>query len=169
MDGDYCEWNNYEQLERVISTYQHKITYNNDWFKLPSDNLTTTNQYGYFYQPHNPIQLRVFSDYVEESNSENIVGLPDYAYYSTLISSFRWRDLYSYGFVSSDGVGVDYPFLNNAHYPFVNTIFRITPENYNIPSDYATPINPSQIDTYQGGKVPFDINTIAEPLIDGCD
>ena len=169
LDGDYCEWNNYEQLERVISIYQHKITYNNNWFTLSATTQDYNNSYGYFYQPHNPIQLRVFSDYVEESNSENVIGLPDYAYYSTLISSFRWRDLYSYGFVSTDGVGVDYPFLNNAHYPFVNTIFRITPENYNIPNDYATPINPAQIDTYQGGKVPFNINTIAEPLVDGCD
>lgn len=169
LDGDFCEWNNFEQAERVISTYQHKITYNNNWFSLPSDNLTTTNQYGYFYQPHNPIQIRVFSDYIEEGSSDTVVGIPDYAYYSTLISSFRWRDLYPYGYLSSDGFGVDYPFLNNAHYPFVDTIFRITPENYNIISDYATPSNPTQINTYQGGKVPFGINTIPEPIIDGCD
>ena len=169
LDGDYCEWNNFEQLERVISIYQHKITYNNTWFSLSANTLTATNQYGYFYRPHNPIQLRVFSNYVEEANSENVVGIPDYAYYSTLISSFRWRDLYSYGFISTDGVGVDYPFLNNAHYPFVNTIFRITPENFNIPNDYATPTNPSQYSTYQGGKIPPIINAIAEPTIDGCD
>ena len=169
LDGDYCEWNNFEQLERVISIYQHKITYNNTWFSLSANTLTATNQYGYFYRPHNPIQLRVFSNYVEEANSENVVGIPDYAYYSTLISSFRWRDLYSYGFISTDGVGVDYPFLNNAHYPFVNTIFRITPENFNIPNDYATPTNPSQYSTYQGGKIPPIINAIAQPTIDGCD
>jgi hypothetical protein len=43
IDGDFCEWNNFEQLERVISTYQHKLTYNQSWFKLDND-LPTTNQ-----------------------------------------------------------------------------------------------------------------------------
>lgn len=169
LDGDFCEWNNFEQLERVISVYQHKITYNGNWFSLSANTLTAANQFGYFYTPHNPIQIRVFSEYIEESNSENVVGIPEYAYFSTLISSFRWRDLYPYGFISNDGVGVDYPFLNNAHYPFVNTIFRITPENYTIPSDYATPTSPTQIHIYQGGKIPPIINAIAEPLIDGCE
>ena len=169
LDGDFCEWNNFEQRERVISLYQHKITYNDNWFGLNLPSLPTTNQYGYFYRPHNPIQIRAFSSYIEESTDENIVNLPDYAYYSTLNSSFRWRDLYPYGFLSSDGVGVDYPFLNNAHYPFIDTVFRITPENYTVPSDYATPTNPELLNNYQGGKVPNDISVIVDPLVDGCD
>ena len=28
IDGDFCEWNNFNQIERVVSTYQHKIKYN---------------------------------------------------------------------------------------------------------------------------------------------
>ena len=71
---------------------------------------------------------------------------------------FRWRDLYPYGFVDTDGIGVDFPFMNGAHYPYENTIFRITPENYNIPSDYA-----------QVGKIPQNINTIEDPLVDECE
>ena len=169
IDGDFCEWNNFEQLERVISIYQHKITYNDNWFSLDTPSLLPTNQFGYFYQPHNVIPIREFSDYIEETDNQNLLDLPAYAYYSTLNTSFRWRDLYPYGFVSSDGIGLDYPFLNNAHYPFINTIFRITPENYNIPSDYATPTNPNELNNYQGGKVPTDISVIAEPLTDGCD
>lgn len=169
LDGDFCEWNNFEQLERVISLYQHKITFNNKWFSLSANTLNATNQFGYFYRPHNPITIRAFSEYVEESDTGNVVDLPEYAYYSTLLSSFRWRDLYPYGFLGGTGVGVDYPFLNNAHYPFVDTIFRITPENYNTPSDYATPSNPLQSNNYQGGKVPLIINTIQDPIIDGCN
>jgi hypothetical protein len=157
LDGDYCEWNNYEQLERVVSTYQHKIKYNQNWFKLDND-LPVSNQPGYFYQPHNPIQIAAFSDYVEEGSGVNVVGIPDYAYYSTLSALFRWRDKYPYGYIDTDGVGVDYPFLNGKHYPYENTIFRITPEAYNIPSDYATI-----------GLVPPNIITIADPIVDECE
>jgi hypothetical protein len=157
IDGDYCEWNDFEQLERVISIYQHKIIYNQTHFKL-DNTLPTTNQPGYFYEPHRGIQIRAFSDYIEEGDSKNVVGIPDYAYYSTTNALFRWRDLYPYGFIDTDGIGVDYPYLNDAHYPFLNTIFRITPEGYNIPSDYN-----------QLGRVPINTTIIPEPIADECE
>ena len=156
IDGDFCEWNNFEQLERVISNYQHKFTYNSKWFAL-DNTLPPTNQPGYFYQPHMGVQIRSFSDYIEEGSS-TVVGIPDYAYYSTTNVLFRWRDLYPYGYIDTDGVGVDYPYLNDTHYPFLNTIFRITPEGYNIPSDYN-----------QLGKVPINITTIPDPISDDCE
>lgn len=158
IDGDFCEWNNFDQLERVISTYQHKIKFNQNWFGVTSNTQNSTNQIGYFYQPHNPIQIGAFSDYIEEGSSTNVVGIPPYAYYSTTNALFRWRDLYPYGFIDNEGVGIDFPFMNGAHYPYENTIFRITPENYNIPSDYA-----------QIGKIPQNINTIEDPLVDECE
>jgi hypothetical protein len=158
IDGDFCEWNNFDQLERVISTYQHKIKFNQNWFAIVDNGLNSTNQIGYFYQPHNPIQIGAFSDYIEEGSSTNVVGIPPYAYYSTTNALFRWRDLYPYGFIDNEGIGIDFPFMNDAHYPFVNTIFRITPEDYNIPSDYS-----------QIGKVPQDINSIEDPLVDECE
>lgn len=158
IDGDFCEWNNFDQFERVISTYQHKIKFNQNWFGVTSNTQNSTNQIGYFYQPHNPIQIGEFSDYIEEGSSTNVVGIPPYAYYSTTNALFRWRDLYPYGFIDNEGVGIDFPFMNGAHYPYENTIFRITPENYNIPSDYA-----------QIGKIPQNINTIEDPLVDECE
>jgi hypothetical protein len=158
IDGDFCEWNNFDQLERVISTYQHKIKFNQNWFAIVDNGLNSTNQIGYFYQPHNPIQIGAFSDYIEEGSSTNVVGIPPYAYYSTTNALFRWRDLYPYGFIDNEGIGIDFPFMNNAHYPYVNTIFRITPEDFNTPSDYS-----------QIGKVPQNINTIEDPLVDECE
>jgi len=158
IDGDFCEWNDFTQEERIVSRKVHKFTFNQNWFTLASNTLSSTNQLGYFYQPHNPIQIAAFSDYIEEGSSENVVGIPDYAYYSTFMALFRWRDLYPYGFVDSDGIGVDYPYMNNSHYPFVDTIFRITPEDYNIPNEYS-----------QSGKVPQNITQIDDPLIDGCE
>jgi hypothetical protein len=156
IDGDFCEWSNYEQTERVISEYVHKIKFNQNFFLIKND-LPLTNQFGYFYNPHQPIQIREYSDYIEESESANILDLPDYAYYSQLSNSFRWRDIYPYGFIGVDSNGVDYPFLNGKHYPYVETIFRITPENYNIPSEYTQ------------GFVPPITNTIADPTVDECE
>jgi len=146
LDGDFCEWNDYQQTERLISRYCHKIKFNNNWFYLTNDNFQT-NQFGYYYYPHNPIIIREFSDYVEESQDQNIVGLPDYSFYSNLSNGFRWRDLYPYGFIDQNNIGVDYPFTNGKHYPFVNTIFRIIPEGTNVKN----------------------INEIQDPLIDDCE
>jgi hypothetical protein len=148
IDGDYCEWNDYEQTERVISRYNHKITFNQTYFGLDTD-APQSNQFGYYYKPHDPIVIRRYSTYVEEGDPLKVINIPDYAFYSNLSNSFRWRDIYPYGFVDNDGVGVDYPFINGKHYPFVNTIFRITPEGSNVGVD--------------------NITVIAEPLVDDCE
>lgn len=157
IDGAFCEWNNYDQNERVISDYLHKIKYNNQWFTVVSNYLPPSNQYGYFYKPHAPIQIREFSNYVEEGSANKVVDIPDWAFFSQLSNSFRWRDIYPYGFTDEDGLGVDYPFLNGKHYPYTDTIFRITPENFNIASPYTQ------------GYVPQDITTITDPIIDECE
>ena len=148
IDGDYCEWNDYEQTERVISRYNQKITFNQTYFWLNTD-APQSNQFGYYYNPHDPIVIRRYSSYIEEGDPLKVVNIPDYAFYSNLSNSFRWRDIYPYGFVDNDGVGVDYPFINGKHYPFVNTNFRIIPEGSNVG------IN--------------NITVIAEPIIDDCE
>lgn len=129
LDGDYCEWNDYEQKERVISNLYHKFTFNPNSFTLL--NVTPNNPPGYFYQPHHSLPTRVYSDYIEEGNKFEIVGVPDYAYYSTNRNQFIWRDLYQYGFIDSLGNGISFPFFNEAHYPFGNYVFRIIPEGTN--------------------------------------
>lgn len=150
IDGDYCEYNGYDQTERVISSLHHKFTFNNVFFTLDTI-APQNNQFGYYYKPHNPITIRTLSNYVEEGNAINVVGIPGYAYYSNLSNSFRWRDIYPYGFLDADGIGVDYPFINGKHYPFVNTIFRLIPEGSNT-------ANENQF-----------INEIAEPTVDECE
>jgi hypothetical protein len=131
MDGDFCEWNDYEQIERVISPYYHKINYNQTVFQ--TSNFPTTNSLGYYYQPHNKMVLRVFSDYVETGSLDFIDQVPSYSFYSNADQEFRWRDLYTYGFTDNLERGVDYPFLNTSHYPFTDITFRLIPEgiNYN--------------------------------------
>ena len=100
--------------------------------------------------PHNKMTIRVFSDYIETTNSDEVLFVPKYAFYSKADASFRWRDLYTYGFIDNLGRGVDYPYLNNAQYPFQNVIFRLIPEGYN--------------QSYNMGA-----DFAVKPLIDGCE
>jgi hypothetical protein len=94
--------------------------------------------------------LRVFSDYIETGELNFIENIPSYAFYSSSDQQFRWRDLYTYGFIDNLNRGVDYPYLNSSQYPFAETIFRLIPEgiNYN--------------DNLEG-------NGVIKPLIDECE
>jgi len=149
MDGDFCEWNDYEQTERVVSSYYHKIKFNQDVFQSTPD--YTTNPPGYYYKPHNSMTLKVFSDYIETGELETIDATPIWAFYSKADEQFRWRDLYTYGYIDNLGRGVDYPFMNTAQYPYSNVVFRLIPEgiNYN--------------DNLDGSDVAF------KPLVDECE
>lgn len=128
--GDFCEWNDFEQNEYVISKYYNKITYNNDIFDISSAN-------GFYYEPHNKMVIRTFSDYVEVASSSLAADIPNWAFYSTIDNEFRWRDLYDIGFIDNTGVGVDYPYLNNAHYPFAINIFRVFSEGRDNVNSYG--------------------------------
>lgn len=130
VDGGIYEWNDYEQKERMISDISHKFTFNSFVFDISSSDLNQ-NQMGYYYQPHNKMELRDYSDYIETGSVNNMEDVPDYSYFSTTYNSFIWRDLYSYGFKDNSGNGVDHPFLNGKHYPYGNFIFRIIPEGTN--------------------------------------
>jgi hypothetical protein len=147
--GDFCEWNDYEQIERVISPYYQKIKYNQQVFQTTGN--YSTNTPGFYYQPHHKMTLRVFSDYVETGDVQFIDQLPSYSFYSESDKQFRWRDLYTYGYFDNLDRGVDYPFLNTSHYPFADITFRLIPEGVN----YNEELN----------GVDFPI----KPLIDGCE
>jgi len=146
--GDYCEWNDYEQLEREISRYNHKITFNPSWFDLKFG-TNPNNKFGYFYFPHYPLTIKVFSTYIETYVTDGIYNIPSYSFFSDLSNGFLWRDIYDYGFFDDLGRGVDYPFVNDAHYPYDNYVFRIIPEGSNI-------------------NFP-NITTIVEPTVDECE
>jgi hypothetical protein len=155
LDGAYCEFNEFDQKERVISEIYHKIVFNENLFKISyilqsSPFFLSTripNPEGYYYKPHNKITLRVYSDYIEEGDIKTTEGIPDYAFYSNYFNSAIWRDLYTYGFKDSTGLGVDYPFLNGTHYPSTKIIFRLFPE----------------------GNVPENIYDIPDPTTDDCE
>lgn len=145
--GDFCEWNDMEQKERVISPYYHKFVFNQNNFQVTLTQ-NDTNSLGYYYKPHYKIQIRQYSEYIEEGNPKEVDKIPDYAFFSETNNTFMWRDLYDYGFVDTDNVGVEFPFMNGIHYPFENFIFRLRPEG-NIPGQ--------------------QINLVSDPTIDGCE
>lgn len=149
IDGDFCEWNDYDQVERVISPYYHKLKYNEDVFQ--TTNNSSTNAPGYYYEPHHSMPIRVFSSYMEVGDLQSIDQVPSYSYYSSADQQFRWREIYTYGFIDNLQRGVDYPFLNSAQYPFKETVFRLIPEGINYNADLL--------------GIPFPF----KPLIDGCE
>jgi len=133
VDGDLCQWNQYEIKEVVISDTYHKIKFNPNYFPIPkTSDMTMIDNYhnplGYYYKPHHSVDVREFSNYVEDGEKSKIEGIPDYSTYSTRTNLFRWRDIYPYGYIDEEGNGVDFPFFNGVHYPYKDIIFRLIPE-----------------------------------------
>jgi hypothetical protein len=129
LKGDFCEYNYTEQKEYVLSRMSHKYSFNDTYFL---NNSTSNLPSGYLYNPHNPIQIRTFSDYIEFGSKDYVDNIPGYAWYSEYENSWFWRDLYSYGYIDNDGIGVDYPFINGSHYIFTNLIFLQYPVQRNL-------------------------------------
>jgi hypothetical protein len=129
LKGDFCEYNYMEQKEYVLSRMTHKYSFNDAYFL---NNSTTNLPSGYLYNPHNPIQIRTFSDYIEFGSKDYVDNIPGYAWYSQYENNWFWRDLYSYGYIDNDGIGVDYPFINGSHYIFNNLIFLQYPVQRNL-------------------------------------
>ena len=145
LKGDICEWNEFDQKETVLSPISHKFSFNSDFF---TTNANVNLPDGYTYNPHHSVKLRVYSDYIEVGDKNDVSGVPDYSFFSNYEQQWRWRDIYSYGFVDSSGNGVNYPFLNGEHYPFADVLFLQTPlmKNNNV----------------------FN-NIIFQPIIDNCE
>ena len=88
----------------------------------------------------------MFSDYIETGIKNQVDVVPPYSYFSENDNKFLWRDLYTYGFIDNNGLGLSIPFINNAHYPF-KTIYFL---HYNVQRDVndtnATIINQPTVD-----------------------
>jgi hypothetical protein len=145
VKGDFCEYNNIEQKEYVLSDIHHKYSFNTNLFsssQLNQNVVTIVGGFGgginlnfgnlfndpeipegYIYKPHYSVPIRVFSDYIESTGLEQVSDAPFYSYYSNETQQFIWRDLYTYGYIDSDGIGINHPFINGAHYPFKEIIF----------------------------------------------
>ena len=80
---------------------------------------------GYRYQPHNKIQIRAYSTYIEAGDPKQVVNVPYYSTYFNSSKTWQWRDMLDIGYIETDTNGVDYSFLNNAHYPMAQINLKL--------------------------------------------
>ena len=153
MGGIY-EYNPYEMIERKVTDRHLRLSFNDDFFDRKTINGTTypNGPEGYYYNPHFEYKLRVYSDYIEESDTSNIYNLASYAKYFQKENVWKWRDIWSKGYVNAEGLGVDYPFINGCHY--INNIENLY-------------IKPDTIDGVTNSRV--EDTRINPFLIDDCE
>ena len=139
LSGDFCEYNDIEQMEYVVSNCKHKIIFNDVLYTTQTP--TSNNPPGYFYNPHSSVKLRDFADSVTEAVGQNVNTRPSWAYFSQNLNTWLWRTILDYG-VFENGNGVDYPFLNDAHYPFSQILFTQSTPYSNINQSIAVTAQP---------------------------
>ena len=116
------EYNNVEFKETILSDSFHKISSNEEVFNHNQTDPTkyigssTTNPSGYLYKVHHKVKLRELSPYIETSDTDDILNLPDNTIYDDYLGLWKWRDLYDHGYIDPDGFGTNFPFNNNQHY-----------------------------------------------------
>lgn len=118
--GAFVEYNKADFKETILSEALHKFTIDYTIFNhgqvSNGDGSSITNPKGLFYQPHNRVKLRELSPYIETSDTDDILNLPENATYDNDQKLWKWRDLYDHGYIDSDGFGVNHPFTNGQHY-----------------------------------------------------
>lgn len=124
VKGDICEYNKFEQQEVVLSKHLHKYSFN---YNVINNNSPNSVPDGYVYYPHYEVRIKALSDYVEVGDRDKADLVPDYAFYSEYERQWRWRDIYVGGFIDTNGVGLNIPFINGAHYPFKSIVFLQRP------------------------------------------
>lgn len=113
--GDIVEYNRFRVEEVVLGEIGHRFNRDNrDLDGRPE---------GYFYKPHNKIQIRYWSTFVEQGDTSTL-GIPDYAE-DLGDGRFLWRDLLDIGFNDGYNTELDYPFLNGSHYIYRNFNFMV--------------------------------------------
>ena len=107
--GDFIDYNSKELREVVISDVIHRFGVNSN-----------PNGEGYYYKPFKKLQVRKYSNVIETAASgETMVDIPD-NYETYPDGSIAWRDLLTIGYFEEGVNGVDYPFVNGAHYFYFN-------------------------------------------------
>ena len=129
--GGLYEYNPYDMMERKVSDRYLRLSFNEDFFDSKTINgiIYPNGPEGYYYSPHFEYQIREYSDYIEESETSNIYNLPSYAKYFVKEKVWKWRDIWSKGYINPEGLGVDYPFMNGCHYINKVNNFYIKPDS----------------------------------------
>ena len=142
LTGAYVEYNDAEMKERIISESYHKFASPVNIFDHNQDNTSyfsgasPTNLVGLYYQPHYRVKLRQLSPYIETSKTNDVINIPENTKYFPNEKLWRWRDLYDHGYLDTDGLGTDFPFMNDIHYVKLDINFFLRNEkNYQNKTD----------------------------------
>jgi hypothetical protein len=137
LTGAFVEYNQQELKERIISESYHKFTSPTTIFDHGQDGnidgfsgASVNNLSGLYYQPYHRVKLRELSPYIETSNTDDILNLPENTKYFENEGLWKWRDLYDHGFIDPDGNGTRFPFINNIHYVKKDINFYLRNEAY---------------------------------------
>tara|TARA_R110000787_G_scaffold206191_4_gene316465 strand:- start:3360 stop:5138 length:1779 start_codon:yes stop_codon:yes gene_type:complete len=122
--GAFVEYNPYELKETIISEIGHSLKFNKDVIRQPGTNNDYIKSL-YRYEPHHRIPIRKFSTSI--SSNDTLFTSPQYATYSLSEGMFRWRSVLPIGYYEDEVHGVNYPYLNDAHYPHLDLNFNIEP------------------------------------------
>jgi hypothetical protein len=132
--GDLVEYNENQLKETVLAEVYHRFNTLNR--ETPNQSMTYSvtpsiqntiqlgpRQEGYYYKAHNLIQIRQFSNYIEQGD-DFTVGIPDYAV-KLDGNRYVWRDLVDIGFIQLGEDVLNYPFVNGRHYLYNNFCVNI--------------------------------------------
>lgn len=109
--GDIVEYNSVTLEENILAEALYVFNTKN----RVQNNLLE----GYYYKPHYKIRVKYFSDYIEESTSQFVTAIPEYA--QELDGKYIWRDILTHSFVNDSNI----PFINGCHYIFDNFIILV--------------------------------------------
>jgi len=117
--GDIVEYSKYEVKETVLADVMHRfntidresgtdITFT-DTAELDSTKQNKTIECarleGYIYKPHHKIQIRQYSNYVEQDDGKTI-NIPEYS--EQIGNAYLWRDLLDIGFNDGSEKPIEY-------------------------------------------------------------
>ena len=135
--GAFVEYNMKDVKERIISESYHKFTMPLNIFNYGQtgdvdgfSGATASNPFGYYYQPHHRVKLRQLSPYIESAITNDIYNLPENTIFDPYDNIWRWRDIYTHGFIDDQGYGTNFPFLNGQHYVMNSIDFYLRNEKY---------------------------------------
>jgi len=120
--GAFVEYNPYELKERIISKIGHSLKFNPTALNS-GDYMYPQIQSRYKYNPHHRIPIRKLSNGI--NYNDTLFTSPQYATYSSIEGTFRWRPMLPVGYFEEEKNGVVYPYLNDSHYPHHTLEFMI--------------------------------------------
>jgi hypothetical protein len=141
--------------ENIEETVLNKI--NHTFYGNESD---LENIIRFSYDPFYKVEIRKFSNSIEESNdNENV---PSYAVYNERYQTYRWRELLNIGLFEDDNNGIDLPFLNGMFYAFKDIVFILR----NHDSNFYEKNTGSEINTTVNFDYIFDETITEKPFED---